>query len=201
MQARRSEDIQACELLGVDFEHLEYQDAIYRVDAAGKPHYRRLRLLHGPAAAEDGVVLESVARTLVDLLARWPRVHVHGPAAVGGHVDHALTRRAVEIACGLLPQQDVRPLLYEDLPYACRRDGSVGQAPGRDVLSACSANDWDRKISAVERYSSQLEMLWPERDWANELYQYSAGIRGRDDYYVERSWIFDSPDEPVTVEG
>src|SRR5215211_5254290 len=35
-QARRLEDIQACQLLGAEFEHLGYQDAIYRVDAAGK---------------------------------------------------------------------------------------------------------------------------------------------------------------------
>jgi len=201
VQARRVEDIQACELLGVDFEHLEYQDAIYRVDAAGKPHYRRLRLLHGPAAAEDGVVLESVARRLVDLLAGWPGAHIYGPAAVGSHVDHALTRRAVEIACRLLPQQEVKPLLYEDLPYACRQEDPVAAGPGREVLSACSAQDWDRKISAVERYSSQLDMLWPERDWVRELHQHSARIRSRDDHYVERSWIADGADEPAAVGG
>jgi LmbE family N-acetylglucosaminyl deacetylase len=202
VEARRLEDIQACKLLGADFEHLEYQDAIYRIDAAGKPHYRRLRQLQGPGAEEDGVVLESVARTLVDLFARWPAARIHGPAAVGSHVDHALTRRAVEIAFGLLPENDGdRLLLYEDLPYGCRAEGSAADAPGREVLSACSKADWERKLSALESYPSQLDMLWPERDWARELYDHSARISPGSDCYVERSWVADRAGQPSPVDS
>ncbi|KAA2265822.1 PIG-L family deacetylase [Solihabitans fulvus] len=189
---RRNEDVQACSVVGADCEHLGFHEALYRVDPAGKPCYGRLRLLTGPVAAQDDAVLARIASTLTEVFERWPGAGIHGPAAVGDHVDHALTRQAVQLALQRpLRPGDHRLQLYEDLPYGCRATGTAGKPPGREVLSACSARYRDTKIAAVERYATQLDLLWPERDWARELSEHSARIGAGCGDYVERSWLVD----------
>lgn len=183
---RREEDRRACAAVGAAGEHLGLLDALYRVGADGRPSYRRLRALQGPPAEADAAVVDEVARRLADLLARRPAAALYGPAAVGGHVDHVLTRRAVA-AAGTLAGTPAH-LLYEDLPYGCREHAEPSGVTGPALLSACSDAHWRRKLAAVEQYRSQLATLWPEGDWAAELSAHSARLAGRPGGYVERRW-------------
>ncbi len=128
--ARRAEDRASCAILGADFEHWNFPDAIYRRDAAGSWLYpSRRELLSEPAAADAGLLGELTRR-----LAALSGLAVRGPLAVGGHVDHRLVRQALEAAA--LPGLE----LYEDFPYArsrknagrpaaCASAGARGRSP------------------------------------------------------------------------
>jgi LmbE family N-acetylglucosaminyl deacetylase len=187
VERRRQEDTRACAAVGATGQHLGFLDALYRVDPDGRPRYRRLRALTGTPADDDAAVVDDVARSLADLLARRPVAAVYGPAAVGHHVDHVLTRRAVAAAGTLLPGSPAH-LLYEDLPYGRRELDRPPAGVGPPVLSACSDADWRRKLDGVERYRSQLATLWPEGDWALELSGHSARLAPGAGY-VERCWL------------
>ncbi len=192
VQTRRQEDACACAAVGAVGEHLGFLDALYRVDPDGRPRYRRLRALTGPPAEDDAAVVDDVAGRLADLLARRPVAALYGPAAVGDHVDHVLTRRAVAAARALLPGSPPH-LLYEDLPYGCREPDRLPAGVGPPVLSACSEADWRRKLDGIERYRSQLATLWPEGDWALELSGHSTRLAAGAGY-LERCWLEAPPE-------
>ncbi len=178
-EVRRREDARACAVLGAGFEHLDFPDAVYRRDGEGRPSYLRLRALYGPGCPSDELVLRELAERLSEIAGRRPGVVLHGPAGVGGHVDHVLTSRALQ-------ELDRDLLLYEDLPYGCRQEPGPA-APGSVLLVRSSAADRSRKLAALEHYASQLPALWPEGGWARELDAHSAGLGGVG-AYVERSW-------------
>jgi hypothetical protein len=93
-------------------------------------------------------------------------------AAVGGHVDHRLTRAAVRNAVSATM---TRTLLWEDLPYAINRPPATTTPP---LIWTTSPEAWQRKWRAIACYPTQVRMLWPaDTDWAGELFTH-AKTRG-----------------------
>lgn len=162
MQRRRQEDVNALASVGLTAEHLGFVDAGFR--GAGKPDFQNMaQLLCGKLGPGGPALVEHAAQAL--------RRHAFGvvkvlcPLAVGGHVDHVITRRACE--------QVFDPKLlsyYADMPYA--------RAPWRwratqMTQAVRSRRSWRwlsrAKVQALHHYASQTPLLWAGRPRFPEL--------------------------------
>jgi LmbE family N-acetylglucosaminyl deacetylase len=109
MAIRRAEDVAACAAIGARPIHLPLREAPHRgyADAAALfASPRSCDTAHLDAAEAIGRLLPDLAPDL--LLA---------PQAIGGHVDHLLTVRALQLLDPRLPI-----LWWRDFPYATRAD-------------------------------------------------------------------------------
>ncbi len=169
--------------LGVDYQHLDFRDAIYRGAL-----YRSDDDLFGPVKAED-----TVAATVGDtLLARGaalrPR-NVYLPLGVGGHVDHRLCRSAARALRSL----GIAVFLYEDLPYAAQPGAVERWVPETDLDLAPQLVDvtdvMDQKLRAVAAYASQLTTIFRHHGpFESVLRSYAASLSPRPGGYAERLW-------------
>jgi LmbE family N-acetylglucosaminyl deacetylase len=157
--SRRKEDDAALALLGAAAERLGLLDAIYRLSPAGSPLYDDPLVL--PAPDDIQRFLPSLVATLGEsALATSPLARVFCPSGIGGHVDHVLTRQAVE---WVLDEEDL--VYYEEYPYSVR-PGVASAAPDeaasppRHTL-ALTAEELEARIAAIACYASQLRGLFP----------------------------------------
>ncbi|MQA82226.1 MAG: hypothetical protein GEV10_27825 [Streptosporangiales bacterium] len=165
MALRREEDRRALTALGCQPLHLDLRDAIYRRDQSGGWQCRHDRAMFddNPPAEPDVESLSlDLVREIVDSVAG--RGSVGGLltcAGIGGHIDHRLTTRAVtKIGAG----RHIPILRWEDLPYACGTDPIAATDSPTTILSAPDQIDWRAKATAVQCYTSQLDMLWPQQE-------------------------------------
>jgi LmbE family N-acetylglucosaminyl deacetylase len=171
-RARREEDHHACAVLGVRARHFDWQDAIYRRDAAsGAPIVPDLEALFS-CPPEADLVEEIVAV----LRAELPEgAYLVFPIGLGGHVDH----QAVVMA-GQAVERD--KAYYADYPYIVNDfddprlwDGRLGKK--QRALSPAALNAWQ---AAVLCYTSQLSSFWRDEDEAQlAISNYLAGGGGR----------------------
>lgn len=174
---RRTEDEAACAVLGADCLHWEIPDCIYRVDGDGRPHYPTEQYLFGPVAAAEASLLAELSARLSAL----PAAQVFAPLAVGGHVDHQLTRAAAEASFG------ASLWYYEDYPYVSRPESNLaaltGPAGWQAEAFVLSAANIDRKIEGVSKYASQISTFFRDNDdLAAQIGDYAAQVGG------ERYW-------------
>ena len=159
---RREEDIAACQWLGADYRHFLLADCIYRrypgdeEDRAGFFPYASEESLFGPLhPVETGLVAQ-----LGEQLARaFPsEAEILCPLALGGHVDHRLTRLAAENLQRSL-------WYYADYPYVLNDKGhpeNLTQSGWKGVkfdLSEGGMAAWERSVAA---HASQISTFWPD---------------------------------------
>jgi LmbE family N-acetylglucosaminyl deacetylase len=184
MDVRLREDQDACSLLGADTIHAGLPECLYRFDEAGNPKYRKLNeLFEQPPYAEP--------ETRADIrdcfnridFSRYDRIYI--PLGVGRHIDHLLVREAAEYTINRTGQS-FKLLYYRDLPYFCygtdlnwRSELAHGLQESRVTLPAVSLR---HKLAAIERYRSQLAMLWPSR--FRMLRQLAAHARSFNDSHL-----------------
>jgi len=153
---RRSEDRVACGRLDASVLHLEFPDAIYRRSPAGAALYASEEALLGPIASEEAGLIQKVAERLES--ACRPDARIYSPLAIGGHVDHRLTRSAAE--------RMGRPLCYyRDFPFASQAGMVPSEFPppsGRETVLPLSAEEIQAWASAVAEYQSQISTFWPD---------------------------------------
>jgi LmbE family N-acetylglucosaminyl deacetylase len=178
--ARRQEDIAACATLGAAILHWNIPDCIYRANPlTGEALYTSDDALFGPIHSADSYLVDVIATQLASLPVAD---RVVAPLTVGSHVDHQLTRQAVERGFGRQPD-----LLeyYEDFPYV--------QSPGslnflqidnwRTVTYSIGTTAKRAKVDAVLLYRSQLSTFFADRaDLERQVYGYAASVGG------ERIW-------------
>jgi LmbE family N-acetylglucosaminyl deacetylase len=155
MAARRAEDLEACRRLGVEADHRDLPEALYRTNADGSPLYPTLRSLYGSLSQEDGEATNRAEALIRELP---PTDLLLAPLGVGGHVDHLLVRRAAE-------QSGRQVAFYEEFPYAEWKWFAVSRALGRK-------RDWrpesmplpaallERKREAILAYRSQVPAMF-----------------------------------------
>jgi LmbE family N-acetylglucosaminyl deacetylase len=107
MAIRRAEDAEACRRLGARPIWLPFREAPHR-------GYGSAAALFGPLRSDDAVHLH-LAAALEPLLAAGPPDLLLAPQAIGGHVDHVQTVRALHL---LRPAG--RVLWWQDFPYLAR---------------------------------------------------------------------------------
>lgn len=145
MALRRAEDSVAARLLGVEPRHLGLLEAPNR-------GYADVRALFGEPRADDPAA-EDLSAMLTELLAELRPDLVFAPQALGGHVDHRQTVRAV-----LASAPERLRAWYRDTPYAIRNPGEAPAAalaaePETVVPIAAALH---RKLAAACAYRSQV---------------------------------------------
>jgi LmbE family N-acetylglucosaminyl deacetylase len=165
--ARRAEDLVACGRLGASVVHYPLGDAIYRRGPAGQALYPDAVAIFGALHPDEETRIEELAAGLRSSLP--PVAEVYAPLALGGHVDHRLTRRAAE-------RLERSIWYYRDLPY----DLHDGQPPdGLPVPGAgemrfpLASEEIDAWTAAAGEYHSQLTTFWTTFDvMAADLREY-----------------------------
>lgn len=152
MAARRSEDLAACAVVGVEPLHWQLREAPDR-----HPDLPDLRALFSPPPPSDATTVDELADAFAGLP---PAARILAPLGVGGHLDHRVVRRAAERVFG------DRLTYYEEVPY-CFRFRSRSKALGygyrrrwRRRIEALAEADVAAKVRAIEAYGSQLEPLF-----------------------------------------
>jgi LmbE family N-acetylglucosaminyl deacetylase len=168
VKLRRTEDVEAARIIGVETVHFDIPDCIYRRGPDTEPLY--LDIYVQPHAAEAQLP-DQIAQTIA------PRLHpddqVICQLGVGDHVDHILVRQAAE--------QLNRPLWYTaDLPYLFKQPGELaplvaGMEESVYAITEAGLRAW---VEAALAYESQLSSLFESKEQVEE------DIRA---YYAERS--------------
>ncbi len=151
---RRAEDAAACGLVGAAQRWLDVPDCIYRIHPQTD---QALVNSDDDLFRPDPPLEPAVLKTISSALAALPAdARLVCPLAVGGHIDHRLTRRAAE-ALG-------RPLwYYGDFPYITRDDARPddwlpsGARPEPIQLDETAVERW---AQASARYRSQVSTFW-----------------------------------------
>lgn len=197
MTLRRAEDAAALALLDAELKHLDYLDAIYRLDAEGEWLYAGQEALFGPLQPADPMLLSGVADLeayLTGLIPLEARPVVYAPLGVGHHVDHQVVHR---LARRLL-DGGYRLAFYEDYPYAQRPEAvaaalaAAGADGWRAEVCSLSVDDLAAKVTALAYYRSQLAMLFGGAEaMVNRVWAYAAACSPQD-CLAERVWWPDS---------
>lgn len=158
-RARRDEDEAVCSRLGARTVHLGHVDAAWRKRAVpwskrsagpagiGHRYPLALTLVSGWIALGDRGLKRQVARQLGELL---PESGVmFGPAGIGRHVDHLITRRACVAA-------SASAVLWSDFPYSIHSRWLGSEwAQGSEVWQLAGVH----KRELLGEYRSQREWL------------------------------------------
>jgi LmbE family N-acetylglucosaminyl deacetylase len=150
---RRVEDSTACRHLGARFRHLSIPDCIYRQDGDGNWLYPSEESLFGDLKKDDLPTIQTINTFLVASL-KVDDILV-SPLAVGNHVDHQLTRKAVEEVGRNL-------FYYADVPYLFREPAQFLELT-RNLLPEIHHFPQQALVAwqeSVEMYRSQLQGLF-----------------------------------------
>ncbi|HUS71079.1 MAG TPA: PIG-L family deacetylase [Anaerolineae bacterium] len=185
---RREEDRRAMDLLGADYLHLPYVDAIYRFHD-GSFLYSSDQELFGPIHPSEARLVSRLAAMVAGLHTSQD-VTVYAPLAVGNHVDHQLVRDSLLS----LQARFSQIVFYEDYPYVDR--------PGAltDALTTLGTQDWESelqlldeeclkaKIEAIAAYQSQMATLFDsDNTMALRVREYSRAVSPNQGF-AERCW-------------
>ncbi len=150
---RRVEDQIAARQVGASVHHLGMLDAIYRRTQAGL--FKYTEDVFGPIHLEETGIIEETARRISLQLEETDTLVC--PLALGGHVDHAIVRAAIESL--------ERPVLYySDIPYLFKHPEELSAATGamrprHFFVSDPGLAAWQ---TGIEAYQSQLLSLFED---------------------------------------
>lgn len=186
---RRDEDKAAMAVLGAEPVHLGFLDAVYRRRSDGEWLCDHDRAMFTVDPIQETVLYTEIAASLFEIVERTRPDALLTCAAIGGHVDHVLTRKASALAA---QKAGVGLLLWEDLPYGIGQRSPVSDATR--WRPSLSMESWTVKWQAISCYPSQLRMLWPNPlSWRGELYEHARSrATGRGDLLAELIW-----EEPI----
>jgi len=171
VELRRIEDQNAGRRVGALVQHLPIPDAIYRLSENGTPYYPD-NVFVEPNPRETRVAGEML-RQFSARLTQYDTLVC--PLAVGGHVDHRITRIAAELLN--------RPLwYYADIPYTLTYPDTLASAVDSMTsktffISAKGLHAWQDSIAA---HASQITSLFADeermRQTIKEYAQASGGL-------------------------
>lgn len=178
MLVRRIEDAAACEVLGTDFEHWDFLDAIYRTDlATGEQCYPTWETIITTQHPADDAIIAQIAQQLAQLP---PADEIVMPLTAGQHVDHRLVRQAAE---RVFKSDCLR--YYEDYPYAAKA-GAIEAVLTPNMQSTqivLPETAVAAKVEAIWAYASQRSSFFTNKaDAEAKVRAYAAQVGG------ERYW-------------
>lgn len=176
---RRAEDVAACQLLGAEWAHWPFADAVYRCDGAtGAPLYPTWEdVIAAPHAADEALV-DELAQRMADLPAAG---RILAPLAVGNHMDHQLTRLAAVRCFG------AGLWYYEDYPYVLDA-AATAVVPTDDPqwqaeIMPVPPLSLQMKIAGIAAFASQVGSFFSDRpDLEQKMTAFTARVGG------ERVW-------------
>lgn len=168
VRSRRKEDQTAAGILKAQAGYFDFPDCIYRRDTSGSWLYDQNTFI-SPRSEDEKLVVEMTTALAKRIT---PEDEVVCPLAIGGHVDHVITRQAVENL--------KRPLqYYADIPYLLYHPQGLDE-----VEKSMEARTW--KISwrgliawqkAATAYTSQISMEF-ETTWKMRRMILGYGSKG-----------------------
>ena len=169
--ARRTEDAEVMERLGVGWLHLGMPEGLFRRRPLPLPVPRwaqrilpevahvyptyRMHLACGRIAAQDEPTVQRAARAVASLASRGQALFL-APLAVGGHADHLIVRRAAEAAMPVAPV-----VHYSDFPYNLTLPVDPAFAGFRHLYPRISQRCALEKDSLIRGYRTQVDALFP----------------------------------------
>lgn len=180
---RRAEDQRACQILGTRYDHFNLPDCIYRrMESNQVPLYTSEEAIFGPIHSMEAGLIQRLSRDFGQLLQKLETeddVQIVCPLAIGGHVDHRLTRAAAEAffypyegppgeirsKARFVPRSNITLLYYADFPYAEKNSRELiqlelsGWRPRSFQISRDAMTAWSRAIAS---YASQISTFWPD---------------------------------------
>ena len=181
---RRLEDAASCQQLNASYRHLSVPDCIYRQAGGSKNWlYTSEAALFGNLHPDDSRLATALSAELAATLP-VPAMLVC-PLALGGHVDHQLTRAAVEQVVDKPGKRDMWSLwYYADYPYVAREISHLAEISTETLIftsfeiSQQGLEAWGRAVTA---HSSQISTFWPDvKAMREDLEAYSrrwGGVR------------------------
>lgn len=164
---RKIEDANACSAIGAKPIHYDYVDAAWRRKTFTPAILNRF-LRHMPSrdhlypgkvkgediilGQEDTKLVKQAQVTLKEAVSENNPFVVFGPTAVGGHIDHRLTR---EIVNGTFESA----IYWVDFPYS-QRLKSESDVASKYLYQATWQGPQDKKIRGVLAYESQNRALF-----------------------------------------
>lgn len=148
---RREEDRQSCAQLGAGYQHFSVQDCIYRKSPrTGAYLYASEDSIFGDLHPDDDALIEQLSKTLAAKLPEGTRLVC--PIAIGGHVDHQLTRAAAQ-------KLGISLWYYADYPYAAHAPIVPPQGAAAHIfpVSATGVAAWQNAVAA---HHSQISTFW-----------------------------------------
>jgi LmbE family N-acetylglucosaminyl deacetylase len=179
---RRLEDQASCAVLDAAFLHLPIPDCIYRKAPDSEEYlYACEEALWRPVHPADAGLEAWLSE---ELLRHLPcRAELVCPLALGGHVDHRLTRQAAERLGRSL-------WYYADYPYVLSNDAqlaALAEAGWTARLEPVSDPGLSAWVGSVAAHLSQISTFWPDvqvmrqaltdyRDRAGGVYLWQAPV-------------------------
>ena len=170
VQLRRIEDQNAANLVGAKLTHFNMVDAIYRRSSVGELLYTDD--VFDPIHPSELSIVQDTAKMLESNILAADIIVC--PFALGGHVDHIITRKAVE-SLGL------SPWFYTDIPYLFQHPEDLGPAtkgyqPKSMPISEEGLAVWQNSISA---HKSQISSLFKDlQDMKDHISDYQTNNHG-----------------------
>lgn len=141
MALRRSEDRDACAVIGAVAVHLPFLEAPHR-------GYASAPALFGDRRSDDGL-LAPLTLALREQIEQLAPDSLLGPLAIGNHVDHWLVRDA-------LSATGADHLLWEDWPYL--RRAAVAPVETARLRHALTEQNRAERLAMCAAYASQLSI-------------------------------------------
>jgi len=153
--ARRTENQDAAALVGAETVDFSIADCIYRRSLEGDLLYPEQ--VFEPIQPFDEMLDSEIAAALETELR--PDDQIVSPLAIGGHVDHILTRRAAE--------KLVHPLwYYADIPYLLNNNEGLLSATNNLLkkLYPVTKEGLGHWLKGIAAYRSQTRMLFTDEE-------------------------------------
>jgi len=167
---RRIEDQNAARRVGATVLHLDLVDALYRRTGTGSLMYTRD--VFDPIHPRENNIVEHTANQIAAGLTQQDTLVC--PLGLGSHVDHIITRKAVEALA--------RPVwYYADVPYLFKHENELG--PAIEGLQAKTFYISDHGLAAwlegIAAYASQISSLFNDlQDMQTQIKKYQAAKNG-----------------------
>jgi LmbE family N-acetylglucosaminyl deacetylase len=169
---RRIEDQNAARSVGATVRHLKIIDALYRRTNTGSLLYTQDVLDPVPVNPRDVGIIDEVTQQIAANLNQHDTLVC--PLAIGGHVDHIITRKAVEALN--------RPVwYYADVPYLLKHGDVLAPATSNlkektFFISTQGLTAWQK---GIEAYASQMSTLFDGvQDMRTQIKNYQLSRNG-----------------------
>lgn len=167
---RRREDEAANRAIRAAWKHLSLPDCIYRRSPQGDPLYPEE--VSVPPHVLESDLDQKIAAEIREGLK--PEDQLACPLAIGGHVDHLLTRTAA--------RRLGRPIwYYADIPYLFRHPEALAPATHdlRATLCPISSDGLQAWLTGIAAHASQMGMLFSsEAEMQVAVRHYWEGLAG-----------------------
>ncbi len=166
-QTFKNEDISVMKNIGVRFKHLNFTDAAFRKDKKGTPIYKSAsEQFSGNISVRDKLLTKQVM-TQIKRSVKSGNLLFICPLGVGGHADHIIVRKAVEML--------KKPVIYwQDYPYNNPENLNIFFKKHKNYkLKFELKNDnYKQKIEDINLYKSQIKMLFPNNQFTDLAEKY-----------------------------